>query len=202
MSATIDRDSIYITEWWNDPDNSIKEWTDEQWNAAKQWATEEGRKYNKYISDYAYQEYERIKQKTEPNFRFDRDDNGYIVMGSESRNSEIDAFRHAYSSAWATYTGGLIGQIAGDAVEWANSENMPLEARMDFWNNAIGNEIVERLLDSWGMEFEEKNLTDKIRDGLEEALRNGYLISDPNEDILKTIFLRDSLIQILIMTLP
>ena len=65
----------------------------------------------------------------------------YGVPGNGA-NDALDAFRHAFASAWVVVLGGRgLSWLLGEIVEITNPSNEPKQAAMDRYNNAVGRRI-------------------------------------------------------------
>ena len=123
-------------------------------------------KVNNYAQE-AYAAYERLTGVT-----LDRKDDGSFA--GQGRNNELDAFRHAYSSAAMTWDyNAPLAHLAGYANElygdW--SHNQPAkERKMDEWNNAAGRRIGSTV-----------DARDDIPQRVMQALDDGKLIIDPSD---------------------
>ncbi len=91
-------------------------------------------------------------------------------------DNDVDAFRHAYVSAVFTQEYGekaadIFGRMneMNPANIYSNSMN-PGSKNMDLWNNAVGRK--------YGLKFQDRAVLLKA---LEQALKNGELITDPND---------------------
>jgi len=87
---------------------------------------------------------------------------------------EWDAFRHAYASAEVTREyGRYVAYLLGWAHEVSGDINgqEPPDRNMDLWNNSVGRDIGESSISS----------QDSASQAL-EALRQGSLVTDPNND--------------------
>jgi hypothetical protein len=114
--------------------------------------------------------YEYFSQNIRP---LPRDDRGSIQMTpSDFVDNDVDAFRHAYVSGIFTHE---FGERVATVLGWLN-EGFPLPSpksntNMDLWNNEVGRRLAR------------KNKTkDALLKAVEEALRNGLLITQPSDN--------------------
>ena len=86
-------------------------------------------------------------------------------------NSEVDAFRHAYTSGvYLLEFNELIADKLGQANEFFNLKNLEEDKNMDLWNNAVGRKYAKKV----------KNRYDLAK-LLYKALKNGELIVNPKD---------------------
>lgn len=103
-----------------------------------------------------------------------------------THNNEADAFKHAFMQAYATFSWWRNGAKAlGDYHEFIEGFNGPKgERNMDLWNNSIGREVAENLKKILGRKFNNysiKELSDMASDIIIEKMKNGELITNPDD---------------------
>ena len=103
-------------------------------------------------------------------------------------NDEIDAFRHTYMQAYiAANQNEKIAKIIGDVYEkfgdYTESQTAK-ERNMDLWNNEIGRQIGIEIINEIS-HFKDittqKMFEDMIAEKIYQKMRNGELITDPND---------------------
>ena len=102
-------------------------------------------------------------------------------------NDKKDAFRHAYSRAYTTYSRGEVYSNAGMTYHEIDGNlhgQDPKEENMDKWNNQVGKEIGDEVKNMVrGMEnmFNDQSIKDYIADMVMQRMRAGDLITNPND---------------------
>lgn len=120
-------------------------------------------------------------------------------------NNELDAFRHAYGSALMSYyVGKFISGLIFDGHE-LGAANVPLEHRMDAWNNEVGRMIYDRIKSSLDPTKTKESLflgqiadipipkdldkvKEKIAEAVAQALDRGVLAKNLEDERLKKLF--------------
>ena len=120
-------------------------------------------------------------------------------------NNELDAFRHAYGSALMSYyVGKFISGLIFDGHE-LGAANVPLEHRMDAWNNEVGRMIYDQIKSSLDPTKTKESLflgqiadipiskdldkvKEKIAEAVVQALKRGVLAKNLEDERLKKLF--------------
>lgn len=106
-------------------------------------------------------------------------------QGHEFWNNEADAFKHAFLSANLYFKYGNIGSKAfGIGHENQTPNNPQGEWNMDSWNNHQGREIASEIQKEYGdkfMKLSQQQRDDIIADKVMQRMRNGQLITNPND---------------------
>lgn len=103
-----------------------------------------------------------------------------------THNNEADAFKHAFMQAYATICINRgWAKLGGDFHEYIDGRNYDKkENNMDLWNNSIGREVAENLKKILGKKFNNysiKELSDMASDIIIEKMKNGELITNPDD---------------------
>ena len=101
-------------------------------------------------------------------------------------NNEADAFKHAYMQWYMTWHYGKpFAQRAGDYHEHEVPETIPGETNMDLWNNQIGREIAQDMLEikkkkDWSL-LGDEYYEDYASKAIVDKMREGELITQPGD---------------------
>ncbi|MDO7644307.1 MAG: hypothetical protein MUQ62_06325 [Reinekea forsetii] len=112
----------------------------------------------------------------------ERDGDGYIKP--VGHNDALDAFRHAYTSGRVTnlaFDTQFVAEHFGNEHELGTAHrNLPLEHRMDLWNNEVGRRAGEA---SWSKEV--------LAETLFEHMDNGMLVAALADERLSLLYGED-----------
>ncbi len=106
-------------------------------------------------------------------------------QGHEFWNNEADAFKHTFAGADAYFKyGSAISKIGGIYHELETPHNPQGEWNMDSWNNHQGREITREIQKEYGddfMKLSQQQRDDIIASKVMDRMRNGQLITNPND---------------------
>ncbi len=105
--------------------------------------------------------------------------------GHRTWNVEADAFKHAFMGADLTFDYSNLGSFVLGIFHESQTPNNPQgEWNMDSWNNNKGREIAKEILKEYGnhvYKMSDKQRSDIIADKVMEKMRNGELITKPDD---------------------
>jgi hypothetical protein len=108
-----------------------------------------------------------------------------LRKGHEFWNNEADAFKHAYSGADMYFKYGDKGSFIGGIYHENQTPNNPQgEWNMDSWNNNQGRQIAKEIQKEYGdnfMKLPQQQQSDIIAEKVMNRMRNGQLITNPND---------------------
>ena len=102
-------------------------------------------------------------------------------------NNESDAFKHTYMQAQLALWGGKhLAKSLGDYHEYQGNKYMGQskgEENMDKWNNEKGRQIAREMIEQFGIlsTIPSQKNNDIIAEKVMEKMRNGELITNPND---------------------
>ena len=101
-------------------------------------------------------------------------------------NNEADAFKHTFAAAHLSLkTNKTLTEIFGNNHETDGRKNQgqsPGEENMDKWNNSVGFEIAKEIRkESLHKLIKQSELDDKIAEKVMQRMRNGDLITHPDD---------------------